>query len=251
VRARAAAPLKRASLQLLAAAFAARFSLPPMRASSRRSAAAMDRRARRRARDDEAAQRGVAASRPSYASLPVEVLVMIFALVPADRRPQLARVCRAFRAALHSPGLWARLDLRAASGVARAVTDATVGAFAARFAERAGGRLAALDVSGCSDVTRAALLAVVAANPGVELTLCHPTSRSRCSARLCFMFDAARFGALNTPPLLPPAAAPALLEHARRKLTVQGLPPPLGCVPPGAAAPALVTFGRPRAGARP
>ena len=111
---------------------------------------------------------------PLYAALPAEVLLAIFALVPADQRPGLARVCSAFRAALRSPQLWARLDLRAASGVARRVDDATLRAFAEHFAQRAGGRLAALDLSGRRNVTTAVLLAVVAANSGVELTLCHP-----------------------------------------------------------------------------
>ena len=134
-----------------------------------------------REHDDEADQRDVVPARPSYASLPAEVLVLIFALVPADQLPRLALVCSSFRAALRTPELWARLDLRAASGVARVVTDATFGVFAARFAERAGERLAALDLSGCYNVTRDALVAAVAANPGVELSLLHERALS-CAA---------------------------------------------------------------------
>ena len=112
-------------------------------------------------------------------ALPPALLLAILQLVPADTRVSLALVSPALRAALAAlpAELWARLDLSSACGFARVVSDATLQAYAQRFAERAGGRLTALDLSDCHGVTREALLAVVRANPGVELTLCHTQPR--------------------------------------------------------------------------
>ena len=147
---------------------------------------------------DLAAPRAMGPLAAGLGAFPAEVLVLIFALVPADVRPQLALVCSAFRAALRSPALWARLDLSAAAGIRREITDARLRAFAARFAERAGGRLQALDVSGCRGLTRDALAAVVGANPGVELTLCHPRPGTLSQTAFAALLEAAgpRLGGL-------------------------------------------------------
>jgi hypothetical protein len=63
---------------------------------------------------------------------------------------------------LSDRSLWTRLDLSAASGITRAVTDALLRAAAAR----AGGQLQILDVTGCSGIDLDSLRAVLAANAG-------------------------------------------------------------------------------------
>jgi hypothetical protein len=97
-------------------------------------------------------------------------LLFVFSLLPPDARARAAAVCRGWRAALAEHSCWLRLDLSPTSGVARAVTAA----FFRGAAARAGGRLEALDVSQCGEVSYGALLAVVTANAGTlrELRMC-------------------------------------------------------------------------------
>jgi hypothetical protein len=105
---------------------------------------------------------------PSLASLPPALVLHIFSLLPVDARARCAAVSRGVRDVLSERSAWARLDLSPSSGVTCAVTDAVLrGA-----ASKAGGVLAALDVSGCNHVTFDALLAVVAANSGELRELC-------------------------------------------------------------------------------
>jgi hypothetical protein len=109
-----------------------------------------------------------AAAPPSLASLPPALVLHIFSLLPVDARARCAAVSRGLRDVLSERSAWARLDLSSSGGVTCAVTDAVLrGA-----ASKAGGALAALDVSGCGHVTFDALLAVVAANSGELRELC-------------------------------------------------------------------------------
>jgi hypothetical protein len=103
----------------------------------------------------------------TIASLPHALLLHVFAALPADARLRCAEVCRGWRSALAERSLWTRLDVSTSSGVAHRVTDSLLRAAAAK----AGGALAALDVSGCTHLTHAALLAVAAANAGALLEL--------------------------------------------------------------------------------
>jgi hypothetical protein len=92
--------------------------------------------------------------------LPPAVLLHILSLLPADARLRACEVCRGWRDALAERSAWARLDVSDGAGLAQPATLALFRAAAAR----AGGTLAALDVSGCAYVSHAALLAVVTAN---------------------------------------------------------------------------------------
>jgi hypothetical protein len=94
-------------------------------------------------------------------SLPDDVLLRIFALLPVDVRARCACVRRGWRATLDSPSAWTRLDLSATTGgTACTVGDAALLAAAAK----ARGGLQALDVTGCASLSRHALRAVFAAN---------------------------------------------------------------------------------------
>jgi hypothetical protein len=95
------------------------------------------------------------------AALPHALLLEVLSRVPVDSRLRCREVLRAWRTALNERSLWLRLDLSPASGVAR--TAATEGLLRAA-AERAGGQLETLDVSGCDKITSDALLEVVRAN---------------------------------------------------------------------------------------
>jgi hypothetical protein len=94
--------------------------------------------------------------------LPLSLVLHIFSLLPADVRARCACVCRGWRVTLDELSLWTRLDLSPTSGVTREVTDAVLAGASAK----ARGQLAALDVSGCDDVSFDALLAIVQANVG-------------------------------------------------------------------------------------
>jgi hypothetical protein len=104
------------------------------------------------------------------ASLPHALLLFVFSLLAVDARAACSAVCRGWRAALLDHSCWLRLDLSPSSGVVRAVTEAVLRGAAAR----AGGRLVALDVSQCGEVSHDALFAVVTANAGTlrELRVC-------------------------------------------------------------------------------
>jgi hypothetical protein len=98
-----------------------------------------------------------------FASLPLALLLVIFALLPVDQRMRCAEVCRGWRTALLERSLWTQLDLSEASGgLARPASEGLLRAAAAR----AGGKLHLLDVSKCEGITHACLLAVLAANAG-------------------------------------------------------------------------------------
>jgi hypothetical protein len=98
-----------------------------------------------------------------FASLPLALLLVIFALLPLDQRMRCAEVCRGWRDALAERSLWTQLDLSEASGgLARPAMEGLLRAAAAR----AGGQLHLLDISECESITHACLLAVVTANAG-------------------------------------------------------------------------------------
>ena len=98
------------------------------------------------------------------AALPQPLALRIFAALPPDARARCACVCRAWRTLVADESLWLRLDLKPARPRApqSRVTDAVLRGAAAR----AGGRLCALDVLDCVEITHNTLLAVVAANSG-------------------------------------------------------------------------------------
>jgi hypothetical protein len=98
---------------------------------------------------------------PTFAPLPLALVLYIFSLLPVDDRLLCAGVCRSWRAALEERSLWLRLDL-SASGVSpkREAADALLHAAVAR----ARNELVALDLRGCERVTFDALLAAVTAN---------------------------------------------------------------------------------------
>jgi hypothetical protein len=125
---------------------------------------------RRSARVAAVAERASSALAP----LPLALALMIFALLPADARARCAAVCRGWRAVMSEVSLWTRLDLSVSSGVTRRVTDALLRAVTAK----ARGALQALDVTGCDNITEAALLPVVTANAGAlhELRACCATN---------------------------------------------------------------------------
>jgi hypothetical protein len=125
------------------------------------------------------------------------IVLLIFAKLPVDLRARCACVCRGWRDALAERSLWTRLDMSRTSGVTAAVTDALLRGAAAR----AGGELETLDVSGCLDLSREALLAVATANTDAlrELHMCHSA---------CVSFD------LGAADLLPLGDAAALLRAA-------------------------------------
>jgi hypothetical protein len=116
-------------------------------------------RATRRSRNTAAAADG---DETPFAMLPPAVLLHILSLLPADARLRACEVCRGWRDALAERSAWARLDVSDGAGLAQPATLALFRAAAAR----AGGRLAALDVSGCTSITHEPLLAVVTANSG-------------------------------------------------------------------------------------
>jgi hypothetical protein len=98
-----------------------------------------------------------------FASLPLALLLVIFALLPLDQRMRCAEVCRAWRDALLERSLWLVLDLSEASGgLARPASQGLLRAAAAR----AGGQLHTLNVAECPGITQEALLAVLTANAG-------------------------------------------------------------------------------------
>jgi hypothetical protein len=103
-----------------------------------------------------------AALRKCFASLPLSLALVIFALLPVDQRMRCAEVCRAWRNALAERSLWLRLDMSSEAGLARPATDALLRAAAVR----AGGQMHSLDVSECEDITHPCLLAVLASNAG-------------------------------------------------------------------------------------
>jgi hypothetical protein len=99
----------------------------------------------------------------ALAPLPQPLVLHILELVPPRSRARCACVCRAWRAAVADESLWLRLDLtREGDPPHFAVTDAVLRGAAAR----ARGRLCALDVRFCDDVSYDAVLAVAAANAG-------------------------------------------------------------------------------------
>ena len=55
----------------------------------------------------------------AFPELPLEAVLAIFSLLPADQRLRAAEVSRGWRATVARPELWQRLDLSLASGVAR------------------------------------------------------------------------------------------------------------------------------------
>jgi hypothetical protein len=81
----------------------------------------------------------------AFAALPQGLVHAIFARVPVDTRLRCSEVCPAWRDTLMARSLWTRLDLSVTSGVSHyfVIGDALLRAAAAR----AGGFLAALDVS--------------------------------------------------------------------------------------------------------
>jgi hypothetical protein len=121
-----------------------------------REAAAEERQA-----EVEAEERQASALAP----LPLTLVHKVFVSLPADCKARASCVCRAWRAALAAPALWARLDLSGDSGVPDALNgDALLTGAAAR----AHGQLFRLDVSGRENTTHGisqrALLAVLRAN---------------------------------------------------------------------------------------
>jgi hypothetical protein len=128
--------------------------------------------------------------------LPLGFVLSVFARLPADARLRCAEVSHGWCATVLDRSLWTRLDLSPASGVARRVAkDSLLLAAAAR----AGGQLAALDVSGCEDITHAALLVVATANAGALREL----SAHNCGGTFPEHFELEEAEALlNAAPLL-------------------------------------------------
>jgi hypothetical protein len=106
--------------------------------------------------DDEEAQAPAA----SFESLPRALQHAILRRVPVDARARCACLNSGWRDELADVSLWTRLDLSRASGVRVRVTDAVLRGASGL----ARGGFAALDVSGCRDVTHDALLAVTTSN---------------------------------------------------------------------------------------
>jgi hypothetical protein len=124
------------------------------------------------------------ATATALTSLPAPLVHNILRRLPADARARCACVCRAWKATLDDPSLWARLDVsRGAGGVTCRVDDAMLRAAAAR----ARGGLQALDARdqlfryAGATVSEEALLEVVAANAPTlhELALGDPHLLSR------------------------------------------------------------------------
>jgi hypothetical protein len=99
-----------------------------------------------------------------------------------DPRLRCSEVCRAWRALLSDASLWLRLDLSPAGGVAR---DAVTIALLRAAAKRAAGGLRALDLTGCSHISRHAVRVVAAQNSGAlaELRVGHHTGIVRGALR--------------------------------------------------------------------
>jgi hypothetical protein len=98
--------------------------------------------------------------------LPLELVWLVFALVPVDQRLLLNAVCRSWRAALREASLWRELDFSLAGGVTRRVTREMINA-AARYAR---GQLRLLDLRDAerADVTCFMLSDLVRRNAGKE-----------------------------------------------------------------------------------
>jgi hypothetical protein len=126
--------------------------------------------------------RAAAMAKPApltLAALPHALLLEVLSRLPVDSRLRCAEVCRAWRAALNERGLWLRLDLSEASGVARAA--AKEGLLRAAAA-RAAGQLETLDVSGCDKITPDALREVLRANSVTLRELRRCTGSLGCDA---------------------------------------------------------------------
>jgi hypothetical protein len=119
---------------------------------------------RRSARVAAVADRASSALSP----LPLPLVLHIFSLLPVDARACAACVCRGWCSVLLERSLWTRLNLSHSSGVRVRVTDAVLAGAAAK----ARGQLSALDVLGCEEITRDALLNVARANAGALRELC-------------------------------------------------------------------------------
>jgi hypothetical protein len=84
-------------------------------------------------RCDDQLEAAAAPACDPFAALPLALALALFSLLPVDQRLRCAEVCRGWRAVLSDASLWLRLDLSAASGVARA-SDALLRAAAKRAA---------------------------------------------------------------------------------------------------------------------
>jgi hypothetical protein len=94
-------------------------------------------------------------------SLPLALIVRVFAHVPVDARLRCSEVCRGFRYVLATErSLWKALDFSETSGVTHEVTDALLRCAAAK----AGSALETLDVSDCRRLTYNTLLPLITAN---------------------------------------------------------------------------------------
>jgi hypothetical protein len=156
---------------------------------------------------------------------PHDILLLLFAQLPADVRARCACVCRAWRAAAAERSLWTRrLDVSFSSGVTAPMTDALLHGAAAR----AGGGLQALDVSGSRRITPAALRAVATANAGAltALRVCH----GACDGNSRPLQLAEAEALLRAAPQLQELDADVLcnsVDDARRMLAAQGFLAPL------------------------
>ena len=103
----------------------------------------------------------------AFPQLPLECVLRIFSLLPADQRLRYAEVSRGWRATLALPALWERLDLSDTSGVALPVSPALLRAALAR----AGGALTALHVRWTNDDADTLCAALRASRALVELRL--------------------------------------------------------------------------------
>jgi hypothetical protein len=154
------------------------------------SAAASTSRSAQAASAAVARMADAAAVEACFASLPLALLLVIFALLPVDQRMRCAEVCRGWRDALLERSLWTQLDLSEASGgLARPTTKRLLRAAAAR----AGGQLHTLNVAVCPGITQKALLAVVTANAGAlrELRAWHVDSALSGFANIASLLRAA------------------------------------------------------------
>jgi hypothetical protein len=101
--------------------------------------------------------------------LPLELVWLVFILLPVDQRLLLSAVCRSWRAAVREASLWRELDFSLAGGVTRRVTGGMINA-AVRYAR---GQLRLLDMRDAEreDVPFAAILDLARENAGSLATL--------------------------------------------------------------------------------
>lgn len=117
------------------------------------------------------ALQGEVAARATFASLPRNLALAVFALAPLDTRLRCAEVSPAWRDMLKERSLWTLLDLTLGIAEEEDVPDWMVDALLRAASKRAGGHVQTLDVTAAFDVSMVTLLEVVAENAAALRTL--------------------------------------------------------------------------------